>query len=81
MNKELLQYALDHPETLPHQAYTRLPSDKKQVIIVVKDEKGYYPYQKYPTAEMAKETCEYANEKIGATEEQAEALMILSMRT
>lgn len=80
MNKEKIMYALNHPETMPERAYCQLPSDKTQVIVVVNGETGYYPYQKYPTADIAKETCCYCNELFGVTEEQCEALLILSMK-
>lgn len=81
MNKEKLMYALNHPDELPERAAALLPSDPTQVIILAKGETGYYPYQSYPTKEMAKETCEYMNELYNCTAEQAEAMKILSMRS
>lgn len=80
MNKKEFMYAIDHPETLPERAYCTLPTDKTHVIIVVNGEHGYYPYQKYSTEEDAKNTCDYCNKLFGVTEEQKEALLILSMR-
>lgn len=81
MNKEKLMYALEHPDTLPERAYHTMPSDKKTVIIVVNGERGYYHYQTYETEQQAEETCKYCNENIAfATDVEAEALMILSMR-
>ena len=80
MNKEKFMELLKHPENLPERAYTTLPSDPTEVIIVVNGETGYYRYQKYPTAELAKETCDYGNEMFGVSEEAREALTILSMR-
>lgn len=56
MNKQKLIELLNNPESLPERAYTTLPSDPTEVIIVVNGETGYYHYQKYPTAELAKET-------------------------
>ena len=80
MNKQKLMELLEHPETLPERAYTTLPSDPTEVIIVVNGETGYYHYQKYPTAEVAKGTCDYWNEMFEVSEEAREALTILSMR-
>ena len=71
---------LNNPENLPKYAYTTLPSDPTEVIIVVNGETGYYCYQKYPTAELAEETCDYGNEMFGVSEEAREALTILSMK-
>lgn len=80
MNKQKLTELLEHPENLPKRAYAILPSDKTEMIIVVNGETGYYRYQKYPTIELAKETCDHANEMLGVSEEAREALVILSMR-
>ena len=80
MNKQKLIDLLKHPENLPERAYTTLPSDPTEVIIVVNGETGYYHYQKYTTAKLAKETCDYGNEMFGVSEEAREALTILSMR-
>ena len=80
MNKQKLIELLEHPENLPERAYTTLPSDPTEVIIVVNGESGYYHYQKYPTAELANETCDYWNEMCEVSEEAREALTILSMR-
>ena len=80
MNKQKLMELLEHPETLPERAYTTLPSDPTEVIIVVNGETGYYHYQKYPTAGLAKGTCDYWNEMFEVSEEAREALTILSMR-
>lgn len=80
MNKQKLMELLEHPENLPERAYTTLPSDQTEVIIVVNGETGYYHYQKYPTAELAKGTCDHWNEMFGVSEEAREALTILSMR-
>ena len=80
MNKQKFMELLEHPETLPERAYTTLPSDPTEVIIVVNGESGYYRYQKYPTAELAKETCDYWNEMCEVSEEARKALTILSMR-
>lgn len=80
MNKQKLVELLEHPENLPERAYTTLPSDPTEIIIVVNGETGYYRYQKYPTAELAKETRDYCNEMFGISEEAREALTILSMR-
>ena len=78
-NKKLIEL-LNNPESLPERAFTTLPSDPTEVIIVVNGETGYYRYQKYPTAELAKETCDYCNEIFEVSEEAREALTILSMR-
>ena len=80
MNKQKLMELLEHPENLPERAYTTLPSDPTEVIIVVNGNTAYYHYQKYPTAELAKEKCNLANEVLGVSEEAREALTILSMR-
>ena len=80
MNKEKFMELLEHPENLPERAYTTLPIAPTEVIIVVNGETGYYHYQKYTTAELAKETCNYGNEMFGVSEEAREALTILSMR-
>ena len=80
MNKQKLMELLEHPENLPERAYTTLPSDTTEVIIVVNGETGYYRYQKYPTAELAKETYDHWNEMFEVSEEAREALTILSMR-
>ena len=81
MNKEKLMYALNHPDELPERAAALLPSDKTQVIILARGQTGYYPYQSYPTKEMAEETCEYMNQLYNCTKEEAEAMQILSMRS
>ena len=78
-NKKLIEL-LNNPESLPERAFTTLPSDPTEVIIVVNGETGYYRYQKYSTAELAKETCDYGNKIFGVSEEAREALTILSMR-
>ena len=80
MNKQKLMELLNNPESLPERAFTTLPSDPTEVIIVVNGKTGYYRYQKYPTAELAKETCDYWNEMLGVSEEAREALTILSMK-
>ena len=80
MNKQKFMELLEHPENLPERAFTTLPSDPTEVIIVVNGNTGYYHYQKYPTAELAKETCDCGNEMFGVSEEAREALTILSMR-
>ena len=80
MNKEKFMELLKHPENLPERAYTTLPSDPTEVIIVVNGKTGYYHYQKYPTSELAKETRDYGNAIFGVSEEAREALTILSMR-
>ena len=80
MNKQKFMELLEHPENLPERAYTTLPSDPTEVIIIVNGETGYYRYQKYPTEELAKETCDHWNEIFEVSEEACEALTILSMR-
>ena len=80
MNRQRLMELLEHTENLPERAYTTLPSDPTEVIIVVNGKTGYYHYQKYPTAELAKETCDYGNKMFGVPEEAREALTMLSMR-
>ena len=80
MNKQKLMELFNNPESLPERAYTTLPSDPTEVIIVVNGETGYYRYQKYPTEELAKETCDHWNEMFEVSEEAREALTILSMR-
>jgi len=81
MDKEKLAHCIKHPEILPERAYVQKPSEPEEVIIVVNGETGYYHYQKYPNAIMAKETCDFCNSSIAhATEEEAKALLILSMR-
>ena len=80
MNKQKFMELLKHPENLPERAFTTLPSDPTEVIIVVNGETGYYHYQKYPAVELAKETCDYGNEIFGVSEEAREALTMLSMR-
>ena len=80
MNKQKLMELFNNPESLPERAYTTLPSDPTEVIIVVNGETGHYRYQKYPTAELAKETCDYWNEMFEVSEEAREVLTILSMR-
>ena len=80
MNKQKLMELFNNPESLPERAFTTLPSDSTEVIIVVNGETGYYRYQKYPTAELAKETCDYWNEMFEVSEEAREALTILSMK-
>lgn len=80
MNKQKLMELLNNPESLPERAYTTLPSDPTEVIIVVNGKTGYYHYQKYSTAELAKEKCDLANEVLGVSKEAREALTILSMK-
>lgn len=80
MNKQKLMELLNNPESLPKRAYTTLPSDPTEVIIVVNGETGYYHYQKYLTAELAKETCDYGNEIFEVSEEACKALTLLSMK-
>lgn len=80
MNKQKFMELLKHPENLPERAFTTLPSDPTEVIIVVNGDTGYYHYQKYPTTALAKETCDYWNEMLGVSEETREALTILSMK-
>lgn len=80
MNKQKVMELLNNPENLPNRAFTTLPSDPTEVIIVVNGETGYYRYQKYPTAELAEETCDYGNEMFGVSKEAREALTILSMK-
>lgn len=80
MNKKKFMELLEHPENLPERAYTTLPSDPTEVIIVVNGETGYYHYQKYPTAELAKGTCDYWNEIFEVSEEACTALTLLSMK-
>lgn len=80
MNKQKLIELLNNPENLPERVYTTLPSDPNEVIIVVNGETGYYRYQRYPTAELAKGTCDYWNKIFEVSEEARKALTILSMR-
>lgn len=80
MNKQKLMELLEHPENLPECAYTTLPSDPTAAIYVMKGEYGYWPLNFYPTAEMAKERCDYMNKSEGVSEEEVEALVLLSMR-
>jgi hypothetical protein len=80
MKNDLIKHYLDNPEELPDRAYTTLPSDPTEVIIVVRGESGYYHYQKYPNKEMAKGTCDYFNEHYNATPEMVHALTLLSMK-
>lgn len=80
MNKQKLMELLKHPENLPERAYTTLPSDPTEVIYVMRGEYGYWDFNFYPTAEMAKECCDDLNKRHGLSEEEVEALTILSMR-
>lgn len=80
MNKQKLMEFLNNPKNLSERAYATLPSDPTEVIIVVNGETGYYHYQKYPTAELAKEKCDLANEVLGVSEEACTALTLLSMK-
>lgn len=80
MNKQKLMELLEHPENLPECAYTTLPSDPTMVIAIVRGESGHYPRRSYPSAELAKEKCDLANEVLGVSEEAREALTILSMK-
>ena len=80
MNKQKLMELLNNPENLPERAFTTLPSDPTEVIIVVNGKTGYYRYQKYSTAELAKETRDYGNAIFGVSEEAREALTLLSMK-
>lgn len=80
IDKDKLKEFLSNPEKLPERAFTVLPGNPKQVIIVVKGETGYYPYQEYETEEQAADTIEYANNGLDVCPEAAEALQILSMR-
>ena len=80
IDKNKLIELLDNPQNLPEKAFTVLPSNPKLVIIVVKGETGYYPYQEYETEEYAAGTVEYANASMEVCPEAVEALKILSMR-
>ena len=80
MNKQKLMELLEHPENLPKRAYATLPSDPTVAIYVMKGECGYWPLNFYPTAEMAREHCDYLNKINGVSEEEVEALVILSMK-
>lgn len=80
MNKQKLMELLENPENLPERAFTTLPSNPTEVIYVMKGEYGYWTLNFYPTAEMAKECCDYMNKLKGISEEEAEALTILSMK-
>lgn len=80
MDKNKLKELLSNTEKLPERAFTVLPGNPKQVIIVVKNETGYYNYQEYDTEEQAAGTVKYANERLEVCPEAAEALQILSMR-
>lgn len=80
MNKEKFMTFIRNPETLPEMAYALLPSDNREVIIVKKDEKGYYPHQTFASSEAALHIMNTGNEALGVCEEAKEALMLLSMR-
>ena len=80
MNKQKLMELLEHPENLPELAYTTLPSDPTEVIMIVNGKRGYYPVRKSPTPRFAKEDVDYRNEIFGVSEEAREALTILSMK-
>ena len=80
MNKQKLMDLLEHPENLPERAFTTLPSDPTEAIYVMKGEYGYWPLNFYPTAEMAKEHCDHMNKLKGVSEEEVEALTILSFK-
>ena len=80
INRDNLIEFLSSPEKLPERAFTVLPGNPKQVIIVVKGETGYYQYQEYETEGLATDTVEYANGRLGICPEAAEALQIMSMR-
>lgn len=80
MDKQKLMELLEHPENLPECVFTTLPSDPTMVIAIVRGESGYYPRRSYPSAELAKEKCDLANEVLGVSEESREALTILSMK-
>lgn len=80
IDKSKLEEFLSNPEKLPESAFTVLPGSPKQVIIVVKGETGYYPYQAYDTEEQAADTVEYANSGLDICPEAAEALLLMSMR-
>ena len=77
MNKQKLMELLEHPENLPELAYTTLPSDPTEVIMIVNGKRGYYPVWKSLTPRFAKEDVDYRNEIFGVSDE---ALTILSMK-
>lgn len=80
MNIQKISELLENPEKLPPVAYSTLPSDSKQVIVVAKGESGYYSYGEFATEEQAKQERDRRNEILCVSEEEREALTILSMR-
>lgn len=81
MDKQKLMELLEHPKKLPRCCFAILPSDRTMVITIVRGKKiRYSPLRNYPSAELAKEKCDLANEVLGVSEEAREALTILSMK-
>ena len=80
MNNQKLTELLEHPENLAPVAYATLPSNPKQLIIVTNGETGYYVCGEFDTEEQAKQVCDSRNEILGVSEEEREALVILSMK-
>lgn len=80
MNKQKLMDLLVHPEYLAPVAYATLPGNPKQLIIVANGETGYYVCGEFDTEEQAKQVRDGRNEILGVSEEEREALVILSMK-
>lgn len=80
MNIQKISEMLENPEKLPPVAYSTLPSVPKRLIMVIKGESGYYGCGEFATEEQAKQSCDRRNEILGVSEEEREALVILSMR-
>lgn len=80
MNYNVVKNLLAHPSTLPELCYATLPSNPNSVIIVKRGERGYYPYMTCDTADDARRVVICGNNNLVVTMEEAEALLILSMR-
>lgn len=80
MNNAIVKNLLNHPSTLPELCYATLPSNPRAVIIIKRGERGYYPYMVCDTADDAKRVVLCGNNNLVVTEEEAQALLILSMR-
>ena len=80
MNYANVKNHLDNPGTLPELCYATLAGNPRSVIIVKRGERGYYPYMVCDTADDAKRVVICGNNNLCVTEEEMEALVILSMR-
>lgn len=79
-DKNAVKNHLANPGALPEMCYATLPGNPRSVIIVKRGERGYWPYMVCDTADDARRVVICGNNNLVVTMEEAEALLILSMR-